>query len=144
MNGDFAANCYSRAHVWRFDGGVEVPGSASPEIVPMPFARADAIDPEEAFVAAIASWNMLWFLDLARQAGFALASYRDAAEGRMARHARGRYWIDRVELNPVAKWLGDGPSFAQLHSLHEAAHRQCFIANSVRTEIVTNIQEGRP
>jgi len=144
VNGDFAANCYSRAHVWRFDGGVEVPGSASPQVVPIPFARVDAIDPEEAFVAAIASCHMLWFLDLARQAGFALASYRDAAEGRMVRQARGRYWIGRVELNPVAEWQGDGPSFAQLHSLHEAAHRLCFIANSVRTEIVTNIQEGCP
>ncbi len=142
MDGDFAANRYSRAHVWRLDGGVEVPASASPQVVPLPFSRADAIDPEEAFVAAIASCHMLWFLDLARQAGFIALTYRDAAEGRMARQARGRYWIDRVELNPVVEWRDDGPSSVQLHLLHEEAHRLCFIANSVRTEIVTNIQEG--
>ena len=58
----FVDNRYSRRHRWRFDGGVEVVGSSSPHSVPVPILTQDAVDPEEAFVASIASCHMLWFL----------------------------------------------------------------------------------
>ena len=140
-DGDFAANDYARAHVWEFDGGVTVPASASPDIVPVPRSRADAVDPEEAFVASLSSCHMLWFLDYARQAGWAVASYHDHATGRMVNDA-GKIWIPRVDLNITVTWDGAAPDRAAHEALHTQAHHACFIANSVKTRIVTNILEG--
>ncbi len=65
----FTDNRYSRRHLWRFDGGIEVPASSSPHSVPLPYSSADAVDPEEAFVASIASCHMLWFLSIAAKRG---------------------------------------------------------------------------
>ncbi|MCC0015934.1 MAG: OsmC family protein [Rhodobiaceae bacterium] len=132
---DFAANAYSRGHVWRFDGGIEVPASASPSIVPLPRSRADAVDPEEAFVAALSSCHMLWFLDFARQAGFIVIAYEDLAEGEMKRDGEGKLAITAVTLRPRADFAGEAPDAAALHTLHHKAHEACFIANSVKTEI---------
>lgn len=136
-DGDHAANAYSRGHVWRFDGGIEVPASASPTVVPLPHSVSAAIDPEEAFVAAISSCHMLWFLDLARRAGFVVASYRDTADGEMNRIARGKMAITKVVLRPQVRLVASAaPEPAQLMELHERAHEACFIANSVTSEIV--------
>ena len=132
---DFAANAYSRGHVWRFDGGIEVPASASPSIVPLPRSRADAVDPEEAFVAALSSCHMLWFLDFARQAGFIVIAYEDLAEGEMKRDGEGKLAITAVTLRPRADFAGEARDAAALHTLHHKAHEACFIANSVKTEI---------
>lgn len=134
--GDFASGRYSRAHEWRFDGGVSVPASASPANVPPPFSRADAVDPEEAFVAALSSCHMLWFLYLAREAGFAVSSYEDEAEGTMGRVGRGRQAIVRVVLRPRIVFDGAAPEGAALDDLHHRAHESCFIANSVKSEVV--------
>lgn len=131
--GDFASGRYSRAHVWRFDGGVEVPGSASPLVVPAPWSDAAAVDPEEAFTAAISSCHMLWFLDLARQAGFACATYEDRAVARMGGHPTP--WIQTVDLFPVVTWTGAAPGPEELATLHAAAHDRCFIAHSVKSKI---------
>ncbi len=135
----FSDNRYSRAHEWRFDGGLSVPGSPSPHVVPPPMSSPEAVDPEEAFVAALSSCHMLWFLDLARQRGLVVERYEDEAVGFMARKAAGRYWIERVELNPRIDWQGDAPDAAALAALHEEAHARCFIANSVTSEVVTNL-----
>lgn len=132
---DFAANSYSRGHVWRFDGGVEVPASASPSVVPLPMAREDAVDPEEAFVASLSSCHMLWFLHIARDAGLVVTAYEDAADGEMKRNGEGKLAITSVTLRPHAVFDGDGPDAATLHDLHHKAHEACFIANSVKTEI---------
>ncbi len=132
----FADGSYSRAHEWHFDGGTVVPASASPSIVGPERAREDAVDPEEAFVAALSSCHMLTFLDLARRAGFTVDSYEDRAEGSMARLERGRWWVDRVLLQPRVAFSGDRqPDAGELDALHEDAHRRCFIANSVRTDV---------
>lgn len=118
---DFAANAYSRAHVWRFDGGVEVPASASPGVVPLPLSRADAVDPEEAFIAAVSSCHMLWFLDFACQAGHAVRRYHDRAEGKLAMTG-GKVWIPKVTLNITVDWVGPAPA-ADVHGqLHHKAH----------------------
>ena len=135
-DGDFLAGRYSRAHEWHFDGGLTVPGSASPSVVRAPYSREDAVDPEEAFVAAISSCHMLWFLDLAKHAGFLVEAYQDDAKGVMGRQAAGRYWLERVTLSPRIVFAGDAPDEAAMAALHHEAHERCFIANSVKTEIV--------
>ncbi|TYC62394.1 OsmC family peroxiredoxin [Rhodobacterales bacterium] len=136
-DGDYAANAYSRGHIWRFDGGLEVPASASPTVVPLPHSIEAAVDPEEAFVAAISSCHMLWFLDLARRAGYQVASYRDHARGEMSRIGPGRMAISKVVLKPLVTLKADTePDPTWMRDLHVKAHEVCFIANSVKCEIL--------
>jgi len=132
---DFAAGRYSRAHSLSFDGGVTVPGSASPHVVGK-WASAEAVDPEEMLVAALSSCHMLTFLHKARLAGFTVAAYRDAAEGVMEAVGEGRMAVTRVVLRPQVDYVGAAPDQAARDALHRAAHEECFIANSVKTEIV--------
>jgi organic hydroperoxide reductase OsmC/OhrA len=134
---DFVKGRYSREHTWAFDGGITVAGSSSPSVVPLPWSSAAAIDPEEAFVAAIASCHMLSFLYVAMKRGFAVARYLDDAVGTMAKTERGAHWVNRVTLSPRIEWAGERrPSAEELAELHHGAHEECFIANSVKTEIV--------
>ncbi|MES2925162.1 MAG: OsmC family protein [Verrucomicrobiota bacterium] len=130
---EFGKGQYSRAHSWHFDGGAVVAGSASPTIVPAPWSDVGAVDPEEAFVASLASCHMLFFLDFARRAGAAVTSYEDAAEGIMAEGADGKVRITRVTLRPRVEFAGKVPD---LGALHHAAHEACFIANSVTCAVV--------
>ena len=133
----FVGQRYSRGHEWRFDGGTTVPASASPTVVPAPWSVPAAVDPEEAFVASIASCHMLWFLSLAADRGWVVDSYEDEAVGVMARNAERRLAVTRVTLRPRVVCGGDRqPAAEELRELHHAAHEACFIANSVRTEIV--------
>ena len=136
-DGDVLKGQYSRGHQWVFDGAT-IRGSASPQVVPAPFSVAEAVDPEEAFVASLSSCHMLFFVDLARRAGFAAASYRDEAVGLMKTGDDRRTWVARVDLYPVVSWQGDAPPSEMLVELHEKAHHLCFIANSVKTEVVVN------
>ncbi|MBL0162542.1 MAG: OsmC family protein [Xanthomonadales bacterium] len=133
---DFLDDRYSRAHRWSFDGGVEVAASSSPSVVPLPMSDARAVDPEEAFVASLSSCHMLWFLSLARKRGFVVEHYRDEALGTMGKNESGKLAMTTVTLRPQVTFAGDRqPSHSQLDHLHEAAHAQCFIANSVLTEV---------
>lgn len=138
-SGDFAANRYTRGHLWRFDGGAEVAASASPSVVPEPLSDPAAVDPEEAFLAAISSCHMLWFLDYSRQAGFEPSRYEDRATGALV-NQKGRMWIPRVDLNIRVTWAS-APDATTHQALHDKAHHACFIANSVRSEIVVNLLE---
>ncbi len=132
----FTDNRYSRGHRWLFDGGVEVAASASPHVVPLPLSRADAVDPEEAFVASLASCHMLWFLSLAAERGYRVEAYRDTAVGVMGRNQDGRVAITQVTLRPHVRFSGDNrPDPAALQNLHEAAHDNCFLAASVTSRI---------
>lgn len=132
----FTDNRYSRAHVWRFDGGAEVRGSSSPLSVKVPLSDPAGVDPEEAFVASLSSCHMLWFLGLAAQVGFRVDRYVDAAEGVMDRNAEGKLAMTVVTLHPVVDFSGERvPSRQELEHLHHRAHEECFIANSVRTEV---------
>jgi organic hydroperoxide reductase OsmC/OhrA len=132
---DFGKGRYSRAHEIRFDGGITLAASASPSVVPLPFSREDAVDPEEMFVAALSNCHMLTFLDLARRAGFIVDSYEDEAIGIMERIAPQRMAITRVTLRPKIAYGGNTPDQAKLDELHHQAHELCFIANSVKTEV---------
>ncbi len=133
----FLDNRYSRGHVWRFDGGVEVPASSSPHSVPLPLSRADAVDPEEAFVAALSSCHMLFFLHFAAKAGFIVDRYEDAAVGVMSKNERGKLFVSKVTLNPSVVFTGaKQPTDADLGEMHHRAHEECYVANSVRSEVV--------
>ena len=132
---DFVKGRYGRGHEWRFDGGVRVPASASPSVVPLPYSREDAVDPEEAFIAALSSCHMLTFIDMARRAGIVVDSYQDEAVGHMERIGPGKHAITRVTLKPRIVFQDAVPDAARLGELHHQAHGACFIANSVTTEI---------
>jgi organic hydroperoxide reductase OsmC/OhrA len=136
---DFAKGRYSREHTWEFDGGVTVPASPSPSVVPVPFSNPDNVDPEEAYVAAIASCHMLTFLYLAANAGFHIESYEDRAVGRMTENAKGVPWMSQISLRPRIAFRGANvPTAQELQDLHHGAHEQCYIANSVKTEIIVS------
>jgi organic hydroperoxide reductase OsmC/OhrA len=129
---DFGYKNYPRDHVWRFPNGVEVPGSAAPAYLGNP----QRVDPEAAFVAALSSCHMLTFLAVASMKGFVVDSYEDAAVGHLEKNAAGKMAITRVELNPKIVYSGaKQPAVADLEWLHDKAHKECFIANSVTTEV---------
>lgn len=133
---DFLDLRYSRRHQLRFDGGLTVPGSSSPHSVPLPMSDASALDPEEAFVAALASCHMLSFLAIAAKRRFRVERYFDAAEGTMERNERGRLALTRVTLRPDVRFAGERePSRGELDAMHHEAHEVCYIANSVRSEV---------
>ena len=135
--GDFSGGEYSRKHIWEFDGGLRVPASSSPDIVPVPHSDPSATDPEEAFVAAISSCHMLWFLSIAANRGYNIKSYIDNASGVMGKNAKAKIAILSVTLNPKIEWQGSAiPNADELKSLHDEAHERCFIANSVGCDIV--------
>ena len=132
----FVDNRYSRAHQWRFDGGVVVPASSSPHVVPLPYSATDAVDPEEAFVASLSSCHMLVFLSLAARAGFTVDRYLDSASGVMERNERGRLAMTSVTLRPQVVFSGAVVPSADEHlALHHSAHEGCFIAASVTTDV---------
>jgi organic hydroperoxide reductase OsmC/OhrA len=137
----FTDNRYSRSHRWTFDGGTEVPASASPHVVPIPLSDPKGVDPEEAFVAALSSCHMLWFLFVAAKRAFIVDSYRDDAVGVMGKNADGRIAMTNVALRPVIRFSGGKvPDAAEISTMHDEAHHACFIANSVRTLVtVENI-----
>jgi len=133
---DFAKGQYSRAHEWAFDGGAVVAASPSPHIVLAPWSDAAGVDPEEAFVASLASCHMLFFVDLARRAGFVVDSYVDEAEGVLEKRDDGKMWMSQVTMHPRVEFSGDKrPTEADIADLHRRAHDQCFIANSVTTKV---------
>lgn len=132
----FSQNKYTRGHEWSFDGGVSVPASSSPHAVRVPYSVEKAVDPEEALVASAASCHMLTFLWLAAKAGLNIGSYSDNAVGEMAAMEDGRRWVAKITLDPQIEWVGGPPTADQLADLHHRAHEQCYIANSIKSEIV--------
>ena len=136
----FIGGRYSRAHEWHFDGGAIVPGSSSPLSVPLPYSDAEAVDPEEAFVAALASCHMLFFLGFAAKRHWIVDSYADAAVGYMERNADGKWAMTRVVLRPAIVFAGDVPAQTDIDDLHREAHEECYIANSVKSEVVIEPQ----
>jgi organic hydroperoxide reductase OsmC/OhrA len=133
----FLDNRYSRQHVLRFDGGVEVSGSSSPHVVPLPYSDASAVDPEEMFVASLSSCHMLWFLSMAVKHKLCVDRYFDAASGVMEKNADGKLVVSVVTLRPEVQFSGERlPTRAEIDAMHLAAHEDCFIANSVKTRVL--------
>lgn len=136
----FSDNQYSRGHEWVFDGGVTVPASASPHIVPLPLSVAANVDPEEAMVAALSSCHMLVFLSIAAKKRYVVESYQDQAIGTLEANAEGKMALTRVVLRPKVVFSADKqPSYEMLEKMHHQSHENCFIANSVKTEVTTEI-----
>jgi len=139
-NEAFVDNQYSRGHEWQFDGGAKILASSSPQIVPLPYSVAEHVDPEEAFVASLSSCHMLFFLAIAAKKKFVVEQYTDNAFGVMENNSAGNMAMTRVTLRPYVKFSqANQPSIKQLEKMHHLSHQQCFIANSVNTEIITQI-----
>ena len=139
----YVDNQYSRGHEWSFDGGLTVPASASPHVVPLPYSVEQNVDPEEAFVASLSSCHMLFFLSIAAKRKYVVDEYIDNAIGIMDKDSNGMEWMTRVTLRPFIKFSGENqPNNELLKKMHHRAHELCFIANSVKTEVVTEIIPG--
>jgi organic hydroperoxide reductase OsmC/OhrA len=132
----FTDNRYSRKHLWRFDGGLEVAGSSSPNSVPVPMSDAAAVDPEEAFIAALSSCHMLWFLAIAGKRKFRIDRYHDQATAVLEKNAGGKWYVSVVTLHPQVQFSGELlPTASQIEDMHHAAHAECYIANSVSSQV---------
>jgi organic hydroperoxide reductase OsmC/OhrA len=138
----FVDGRYPRAHEWRFDGGAVVPASASPHVVPVPLSTPTHVDPEEALVAAASSCHMLWFLSLAAAAGHVVDEYVDDATGTLGRGPDGRIAFTRIALRPRIAFGANPPDGVTLAALHRAAHERCFVAASLRAEVVVEPARG--
>jgi organic hydroperoxide reductase OsmC/OhrA len=140
LGAKFTDNRYSRGHEWSFDGGVKVMASSSPSVVSAPYSIVEAVDPEEALVASAASCHMLWFLSIAAKRGFVVESYVDKATGIMEKNSEGKLAITRITLRPKVEFSVDrAPSAEELQSLHNSAHDECYIANSLKSEVVVEL-----
>lgn len=136
----FIDNKYSRGHSWDFDGGITVNASSSPHVVPLPFSVEANVDPEEAFVASLSSCHMLFFLSIAAKNKFKVERYIDNAVGKMEMDANKKISMTQVVLRPKVEFSSEHqPSNEQLEEMHHQSHEQCFIANSVKTEVFTEI-----
>lgn len=136
----YTDNKYSRGHEWTFDGGLTIPASSSPHVVPLPYSVETSVDPEEAFVASLSSCHMLFFLSIAAKNRFTVDQYIDNAVGIMEVDRDGKISMTKVTLRPEITFSGDTqPSYEQLEQMHHQSHEQCFIANSVKTEVTTEI-----
>jgi organic hydroperoxide reductase OsmC/OhrA len=134
--GDFLKGRFSRKHTWSFDGGITVPASPAPAVVPAPYSDEAAVDPEEAYVASISSCHMLTFLFLAFRKGFEVVRYEDEAVGAMGKAENGVPWVESITLSPSVEYGGEKrPTPEEEEQLHHGAHTQCFIANSVKTAV---------
>ena len=132
----FTKGRYTRGHTWSFDGGTVVPASSSPHSLRVPFSVEEAVDPEEALVAAASSCHMLSFLWVVSKQGLTVESYKDDAVGEMTTNDEGGQWISKITLDPTVIWIGDAPNDEQLAEMHHEAHRLCYIANSIKSEVV--------
>jgi len=141
---DFLKGRYSREHTWEFDGGLVVQASSSPSVVPVPLSNPAFIDPEEAFVASVSSCHMLTFLYLAGKKGFVVDSYRDEATGHMAKNEKGIPFVATMTLRPEIVFGDKTPTKEEMDHLHHMAHEQCFIANSIKTEVTVEPWQPNP
>ncbi|MDX1459635.1 MAG: OsmC family protein [Xanthomonadales bacterium] len=130
----FGYEDFNREHEWRFPGGTSIAASAAPDYS----GDERCVDPEEALVAAIASCHMLTFLAICARKRLTVNRYTDEAVGRLETNDQGRLAVTRVELSPRIEFEEQQPDPDVIARLHESAHRACFIANSVKTEIVVN------
>jgi organic hydroperoxide reductase OsmC/OhrA len=139
----FTDQKYSRGHQWIFDGGVTVPASSSPHVVPLPYSVEENVDPEEAFVASLSSCHMLFFLSIAAKRRFVIENYVDCAVGVIETGDDRKLSMTRVTLRPQIEFGGERqPTYEQLEKMHHQSHEQCFLANSVKTEVIVEVESS--
>jgi organic hydroperoxide reductase OsmC/OhrA len=136
LKGPFEYKIYSRAHDISFEGGIHVPGNAAPANIPPTVPAAHGVDPEQAFVASLSTCHMLWFLHLATRAKLTVTRYVDEASGVLEKNPAGVSMMTRVTLRPAVSFSGTPPTVEEHERLHHKAHEECFIANSVKSEVV--------
>jgi len=135
LTGEFRHETYSRAHSIDFGRGIRIAGNAAADNIPKTVAAAAGVDPEQQFVASLASCHMLWFLHLANRKSFVVKRYVDEASGVLGKNAEGKEAMTRITLRPAVTFSGAAPSAEDHLKLHEQAHERCFIANSVKSEV---------
>lgn len=132
---DFSYDTYNREHTWTFPGGQSLDASSAPEYQ----GDATCANPEEALAAAVSSCHMLTFLAIAARKRYTVEYYTDNAVAVLEKNADGAVVVTRVELNPSVSFSGPTtPSPEEITALHEKAHQHCFIANSIKCEVVVN------
>lgn len=136
LEGEFRYATYSRAHAIDFGHGIGLPGNAAPGNVPRTVQWTPGADPEQQFVASLSTCHMLWFLHLAHDAKFVVQHYRDEASGVLAKNAEGRMAMTQVTLRPAVTFAGAEPTAEQFTQLHHKTHERCFIASSVKSEVI--------
>jgi organic hydroperoxide reductase OsmC/OhrA len=138
----FDYKVYNREHTWTFPkNGAVVHAAAAPKFLGSP----ECVDPEEALVAALSSCHMLTFLAVCARKGIVVERYDDGAVGFLEPNENKKLAITRTILRPrIAFAPGHRPTPEALAELHEKAHRECFIANSVKTAITVEepVAEG--
>lgn len=134
---EFNYKTYTRNHTWDFSGRVQVNASAAEDYLGDP----DQVDPEQAYVASLSSCHMLTFLAICAMKKITVTSYIDHATGYLEKGESGRPVLMRVDLHPdIVFGEGERPCREELIELHDRAHHECFLANSVRTEIRTIVE----
>jgi organic hydroperoxide reductase OsmC/OhrA len=128
---EFVYETYSRKHALRFEGAITVPANAAPANIPKTVPAAPGVDPEQGFIASLSSCHMLWFLHLAQVRKFVVDRYVDEAVGELD-----KTWISKVTLHPVVTFSGKAPTDEEHRALHHKAHEKCYVANSVKSEVV--------
>lgn len=137
----FTDNQYSRQHLWKFDGGTALVASSSPQVVPLPYSVENAVDPEEAFVAALSSCHMLFFLSIAASKGYVVEEYFDSPIGTMTKNEDGTMMMASVELQPEIKFAKNIMlTRSEIDMIHHLAHEKCFLAKSVKSNIIISPQ----
>mgnify|MGYP001818222421 FL=1 len=127
-----AENTFDRNHRVKLGVSTSLLASSAPDYKGDP----DCVDPEEMLVGALASCHMLTFLAIAEVKGFVVESYDGKATGFLEKGENGRLQITRIALQPVIEFSGDRqPDEEAIERMHAAAHRNCFIANSLKTRI---------
>ncbi len=136
---NFLEGNYSRVHQWVVNTNQIINISSSPDIVPVPMSDASLIDPEEALLASISSCHMLFFLSFCAKKKYIVNQYYDNPIAHLGKNKKGKMSILTAELNPVVKFEGLRiPTSKDIQKIHQLAHANCFIANSLRTEIRIN------
>ena len=130
---DFSYKTYDRSHLWKFEGGTVIKASAAPDYM----GRSELVNPEEAFAASLASCHMLTFLAIASMKKYTVATYEDNAVAILGKNEKQRMAVTTVYLRPNISFNGDNiPDKTIVDEMHHRAHQECFISNSVLTEIV--------
>ena len=130
---DFSYKNYDRTHSWKFEGGIVVKASAAPEYL----GKKELVNPEEAFAASLASCHMLTFLAIASMKKYTVEIYEDTAVAILEKNEKSRMAVTKLYLRPKITFTGDNfPNKTIINEIHHRAHTECFIANSVLTEII--------
>ncbi|KGD62512.1 redox protein [Alcanivorax jadensis T9] len=117
-------------YLWHLADGNEV------RVVDGHHGQQEFMEPEEAFIASLASCHLLSFLTEAAREGLSVTSYDDAPEAILGQNEKAMIYVRQVLLQPLATFSGEQPDAGKIQALHQRAHEKCFIAQSVKSEVL--------